>query len=69
MLPRFPAGKGIREIGSKRKEKRGKEEFLKGKCNQGHCINWQWRRWLCWHRKGWFQPSMGGEDSLNAFFG
>jgi len=37
MLPRFPAGKGIREIGSKRKGKRGKEEFLKGKCNQaGH---------------------------------
>jgi len=36
MLPRFPAGKGTREIGSKRKGKRGKEEFLKGKCNQGH---------------------------------
>jgi len=35
MLPRFPAGKGTREIGSKRKGKRGKEEFLKGKCNQG----------------------------------
>jgi len=35
MLPHFPAGKGIREIGSKRKGKRGKEEFLKGKCNQG----------------------------------
>jgi len=34
MLPRFPAGKGMREIGSKRKGKRGKEEFLKGKCNQ-----------------------------------
>jgi len=34
MLPRFPAGKGKREIGSKRKGKRGKEEFLKGKCNQ-----------------------------------
>jgi len=38
MLPRFPAGKGMREIGSKRKGKRGKEEFLKGKCNQGHNI-------------------------------
>jgi len=35
MLPHFPAGKGTREIGSKRKGKRGKEEFLKGKCNQG----------------------------------
>ena len=35
MLPRFPAGAGTREIGSKRKGKRGKEEFLKGKCNQG----------------------------------
>jgi len=34
MLPRFPAGKGKQEIGSKRKGKRGKEEFLKGKCNQ-----------------------------------
>jgi len=39
MLPRFPAGKGTREIGSKRKGKRGKEEFLKGKCNQA-------REWL-----------------------
>jgi len=38
MLPRFPAGKGKQEIGSKRKGKQGKEEFLKGKCNQadGH---------------------------------
>jgi len=36
MLPRFPAGAGTREIGSKRKRKREKEEFLKGKCNQGH---------------------------------
>jgi len=35
MLPCFPAGKGTREIGSKRKGKRGKDEFLKGKCNQG----------------------------------
>jgi len=35
MLPRFPAGKGTQEIGSKRKGKQGKEEFLKGKCNQG----------------------------------
>jgi len=34
MLPRFPAGAGTREIGSKRKGKRGKEEFLNGKCNQ-----------------------------------
>jgi len=34
MLLHFPAGKGMREIGSKRKGKRGKEEFLKGKCNQ-----------------------------------
>jgi len=25
----------LQEIGSKRKGKRGKEEFLKGKCNQG----------------------------------
>ena len=39
MLPRFPAGAGTQEIGSKRKGKRGKEEFLKGKCNQGlECI-------------------------------
>jgi len=35
MLPRFPAGAGTREIGFKRKGKQGKEEFLKGKCNQG----------------------------------
>jgi len=34
MLPRFPAGTGTQEIGSKRKGKGGKEEFLKGKCNQ-----------------------------------
>jgi len=37
MLPHFPAGAGTQEIGSKRKEKRGKEEFLKGKCNQACC--------------------------------
>jgi len=43
MLPHFPAGKGIREIGSKRKGKRGKEEFLKGKCNQDEgCAGWNW---------------------------
>jgi len=29
MLPRFPAGKGIREIGSKRKENEEKRNFLK----------------------------------------
>ena len=34
MLPRFPAGAGTLETGSKRKGKRGKEEFLKRKCNQ-----------------------------------
>jgi len=34
MFPRFPVGAGTQEIGSKRKGKRGKEEFLKGKCNQ-----------------------------------
>jgi len=34
MLPHFPAGKGNREIRSKRKGNGGKEEFLKGKYNQ-----------------------------------
>jgi len=34
MLPRFPAGAGTQETGSKRKGKWGKEELLKGKCNQ-----------------------------------
>jgi len=34
MLARFPAGAGTREMGSKRKGKRGKEEFLDRKCNQ-----------------------------------
>jgi len=37
MLPRFPAGTRNREIGSKRKGKRGKAEFLKRKCNQDSC--------------------------------
>ena len=31
----FSAGAGTQETGSKRKGKRGKQEFLKGKCNQG----------------------------------
>jgi len=52
MLPRFPAGTGTRETGSKRKGKRGKEEFLKGKWNQGWVRHSWWntqshRRWNC----------------------
>jgi len=38
ILPRFPAGAGTQEMGSKRNRKQGKEEFLKGKCNQGQHI-------------------------------
>jgi len=34
MLPHFPTGTRNWEIGSKRKGKRRKEEFLKEKCNQ-----------------------------------
>ena len=33
-----------------------------------HCVNWLWCRRHCWCRRGWFGPSMGGEDSLDVLF-
>jgi len=40
MLPHFPAGAGTREMGSKRKGKRGQDEFLERKHNQPSADKW-----------------------------
>jgi len=58
MLPCFPAGARTQEMGSKKKGKRGKEEFLEGKCYKGWSGCGHGRRQLQWWRGGWKRRKM-----------